>query len=253
MIKLRSVITAWLFAIFLFTGNADAWWQSIQQVAISSGVTFSLAYIDNRIDTGTTQTITYNAGGNPSIGAADPNRVVVVGMGRRSDTAAINSVLINGSNATHVTGAFVKSGGVMVTDIWYLGVATGTTATIVVDWGGSVFSDSGIAIWRVVTGTPTPTTASTGVSASGITTITSYTVPSGGKSMNVFIARDVPLLTGVDWTVAVEDFDVPNLTFGQRAWSGATVSAAGSAAPTIACTTTPCDQENAASAAAWGP
>src|SRR5690242_4037919 len=102
-----------------------------------SGGTLSITNTDNRADNSGLATITYNAGGDPSIGAADSNRVVVVAIGARDNTTTVSSVTIAGVSATQVSGAAGASGGSILTDIWYASVPTGTTATVTIVYTGA--------------------------------------------------------------------------------------------------------------------
>lgn len=216
----------------------------------SASVTFSLILTDFKTDTSANIIVTYNSGGDPSFGAADANRIIAVGMFRRIDSnIAPTGVVIGGVVATQASGAFVASGGVMQSDIWYAPVPTGTSGTVVVTWDATAgaFSDSGIAVFRIITATPAPTIAKNVASANEVCALPSYTVPAGGASMNVFAERNDT--SDIAWTNAVRDFFT---TVGNRGWSAASVTSAGAVSVT-ATATVAVGQESVASAAAWGP
>src|SRR5437660_9567326 len=82
--------------------SSRAWWQSVPQVSVSGGgVTFDLAFQSHAEDTSNASIITYPA---MSWGAADPNRVLAIGLWSRlnANTDTITSVTFGGNGATHV-------------------------------------------------------------------------------------------------------------------------------------------------------
>src|SRR5580704_15688686 len=59
--------------------------------APASVVTFSLTFTDHKENTNAATTLTFNAGGDPSIGAADPNRIIAVYLGARFNSASVQA------------------------------------------------------------------------------------------------------------------------------------------------------------------
>ena len=150
----------------------------------AAAVTFALAFTDTKDDTGGGTTVNY---GSASIGAADPNRVVpVVIMGRLGTPTTVTGVKIGGdavcsggTSASQASGAAGTVAGILLSDIWYASVPTGTTANICITYG-SLTLESEIAVYRIITSTPTPTAAS-GTSSSSATSLNrSIAIPAGG-------------------------------------------------------------------------
>ena len=179
--------------------------------ASQSGV--FLTYTDFRyIAPGATATITYNVGGDPSIGAADPLRIVAIATGgRMGSTLPPSAVTIAGITATMAPGAFVESGGAMQGSVWYAPVPTGTTATVVVTWP-VVPGGTQIFVYRIITHGPNPTTAATAAGpANAEAAPISYTVPTAGASLAAYFQRDSAGSDGaVTWTNATADLNIVN-------------------------------------------
>lgn len=164
------------------------WIPDIPSGKAVASVVFSLTFTDTKADTVGGTAITYNSGGDPSIGVADTNRIVAVAiMARIGATATVTSVTIGGISATQVSGAAASPAN-LATDIWYAAVPTGTTATVVVNYG-STSVVSGVAVYRIITSTPTPqdgqhNSSATTSSASPLSK--SVTIPSGGGMIGSF-------------------------------------------------------------------
>jgi hypothetical protein len=205
---------------------------------VSAFAAFSLTNTDNRVDVIGGTTVTYNAGGDPSIGTANASRIVVVAMGGRvSSSSPVVSVSINGNAATHVSGASVTENTVMIADIWYLAVPTGTTATIAVTWPSNAFSSS-IGVWSAIGSTGVPTvavtaSAATGPGAPAALSLPAMTVPVGGNALAMYGNRDW-VAPSISWTNATLDYNVNASSVGGGEYTGAHTTATGSV--TITCT-----------------
>jgi len=120
------------------------------------------------------------------IGTADPNRLVVVciGGGPGSGAFTVTGVTIGGNAAAHVSGASAYDSGGGLSDIWYLAVPTGTTATIAVTFSQSL-TRSSIAVYSV-TGPGVAVSAgfNNAISLSGNSIAKAVTgIPSGGGTI----------------------------------------------------------------------
>jgi hypothetical protein len=202
-------------------------------------ITFSLAFTDHQEESSGSTTITYTALG---IGAADPNRIIAVAIGARMGTVnAISSVTIQGIAATLVSSSVAQVGGTNGANsaIYQAAVPTGTTANVVVTYGAAT-QRTGVSAYRIITGTPTATSAATSVT--NISTL-SLTIPSGGSG---FAFNFQQSSVGADsWTGATQDYTA--LANAASRVSSATVSATGTVTPNVTNTA------QTMSAAAWGP
>lgn len=108
-----------------------------------------------------------------AIGSAAADRVVVVGVGTRTNSAAsISSVTIGGNGATLAgSQANDASQGADIAALYYLAVPSGTTATIVVNCSASMVRCY-IAVWAVYgsSGAPTHTATDTAFTAAAVNT-----------------------------------------------------------------------------------
>lgn len=113
------------------------------------GVETSLTFLQaetNVITTASTYTFT-----SVNIGAANVNRVIACAVYLRGNATAITSATIGGVSATVLT----SSGGSTVRmQIIYASVPTGTTASVVINTGGT-FTQINIATYRIITVNPT--------------------------------------------------------------------------------------------------
>jgi hypothetical protein len=160
---------------------------------------FGITYVATSKDASTATTFTFT---NHSIGAADSSRIVVVGLADAgSGGNTISSVTIGGNSAAI---AVQTSGTSTRVGIAYLAVPSGTTATIVATYSGSV-SRCFVNVYSVVgaqNGTPFDTDG-----------------PAGGGTSSRSITIDAPIGGGViaistdgnaddtTWTNATEDND----------------------------------------------
>lgn len=236
-------------ALFLLTGQVFPPGAFNSRASLDAagggGVTFSLAFAGHSEDTGGGTTVTFTA---VAMGAANANRVVAVPIAWRSagDSDTISSVTIGGVSATQATGAYVSSGGAWISDLWYASVPTGTSGDIVFNFSAAS-ARSGIATYRVVTGTVAPTDVQNATATAGMTVAHSLTIPGGGKGLAFFGDR-VGNGGSVVWTGAVSDYDATGVG-GFSTFSGATVSATG----TVTADDTPLNTFSNLIVAAWGP
>lgn len=191
-----------------------------------SGVTFSLTFpssSSHQEEASGGTTVNYTS---IDIGAADTNRIVVVAVGSRMTTVnTITSVTIAGVSATLVSGTSVQQG---VTNgssggIYQAAVPTGTTCTVTIVYGGAA-ARTGIAAYRLVTGTPTATSSDNKASASPIADGT-LTIPSGGKGIAFLF--EASGAAAPSWANATQDYAA--LAGGSSECSSASVTASSSA------------------------
>lgn len=150
----------------------------------STVVTFSLAYVSTATDTVSRTTYTFSG---QSIGTADANRIVIVGLVGRTATATldISSVTIAGVAATLVKKQITTSGTptAMAVALYKAAVPTGTTGDVVVTFNEASLR-AAIAVWKLVTATAAETaTAASSADPADV----SLTIPSGGGVV-VFVA-----------------------------------------------------------------
>lgn len=255
MIADRIIVWSLAFALAFFPALASAQSpQIIQTVIMGAGkgvpggaVTFALTFAASKSDTVGGTTITYNGGGDPSIGTADPNRVVAIAiMCRVGATATVTSATIGGVSATQASGAGIGIAGASLTDIWYASVPSGTTAAVAVTYGSaSVVSE--IAVYRIITSTPTPQDSqhnSTATLAAAGNLSKSVTIPGAGGAIGAFgyvpgssslpdtwsggtITRDVDvsLTGGRNFSASNDVTDSGLITFAVSPASGASAAA----------------------------
>jgi hypothetical protein len=124
--------------------------------------------------TGNTSDLSAYTFTNHAIGDAAADRVVVVCVSvRSSGSSSVTSVSIGGNAATSLVAA---SGVGAIANFYALLVPSGTTATIVVNIGGSAAQSCAVAVWALTgTGgstTPTATASSTSGDPSGLSLAT---------------------------------------------------------------------------------
>lgn len=186
-------------------------------------IVFSLAVTDWEAEASGGTTISYSACVNGvstcNLGAADPNRIIVVCAGARMVTAnTVSSVTIAGVSATLVASTVAQFGGTngVNSACYQAAVPTGTTGTISVTWGAAA-ARTGIGIYRVVTGTTTAN--STDGQSSGTTVTCSLTIAAGGKGIGFGFGQGA---YAASWSNATQDFSVQPA--GSSTATGATVS-----------------------------
>lgn len=138
-----------------------------------------------------------------SIGTAAADRVVIVAAGGASGSArTISSVTIGGNTATVAVTQASTSGVGVRCGLYYLAVAAGTTADIVVTFSGSMASCR-IATFAM-TGHTSAIPAATGADGSGSTTFDPNCNVTTG---DVLISMSVADGSAVAWTGATEQSD----------------------------------------------
>jgi hypothetical protein len=166
-----------------------------------AGVTFSLAYVTTATDATSQTTYTFAA---QSIGVADTNRIVVVGICARSATTTLDfsTVTIGGVSATLTKKqrTTTDTSTTTIAGLYQAAVPTGTTGDVVVTFNEAAVR-AAVAVWRLVTATSTATaTASSAVDPADV----SLTIPSGGGVI-VFAASSAG--TSYTPTGYTENFD----------------------------------------------
>lgn len=165
---------------------------------------FSITHIGDNSNTGGASTYTYTA---QSIGTADPTRIVVVDV--VGIAGAISTVTIGGATASHsATCSAINSSGT-TSDIWYLAVPTGTTATIVVTYTASALRNA-IGVYSVI-GTSAAFSTCGAATANGTTVAATATIPSGGGAVGAIVAHTA---TSGPITISNLTVDTNNLIFG---------------------------------------
>ena len=154
------------------------------------------------------------------IGAASADRVVIVGIvDKEGISVPADAVTIAGSTATKILSSVYSANDCI--SLYRLGVASGTTANIVVTTGGLCHS-IGILVGILTGANPVPTATATQAMASvddPLALSTNPTIPSGGVGVIFWGASEVGGLTYA-WTNATQDYGL------DRGGNGPTVSLA---------------------------
>jgi len=134
------------------------------------------------------------------IGAADSSRIVAVGIMGEGGGSTISSVTIGGNGATEAAQIAYSDN---VSGIYYLEVAAGTTADIVVNFTASQ-NRAGISVYSIYdAASATPEDTSTG---SGTTSATATGLAWSADSVSIGVAAASN--GGVsEWTGLTEDYD----------------------------------------------
>lgn len=179
---------------------------TIQQLLLSYG---NKVNVTNTANTSSGTDLTTYTFTTQSIGAADPNRVVVCcvfgGVGSAGRT--ISSVTIGGVTATAgVTAISGTSGGSWASSIYYARVPTGTTATVEIVWSGSM-GRCGISLYRLITrGSIAPSaTASDVTYSSGVLSNTINCPPNGAIIACGY--GSILSTTNITWSGVTEDVE----------------------------------------------
>lgn len=206
-------------------------------------ITFALDFVAHAEDTVGGSPITFTG---ISFGTADTNRIIAVPVCWRAnaDGDTITGMTIGGVSATQASGAYVSAtGGAWISDIWYAAVPTGTSGNVVVTFSATT-SRTGIATYRIITGTSTPTSVQN-TSGNGTVISKAITINSGGKGLAFFSDR-IGSGTNIVWTNATSDYNA--LTVGTFSdISGANVSASA----TVSADNTPLNTFSTLVLAAW--
>ena len=133
----------------------------------------SVTFTDSSVNSGSATAYTFSS---QAIGTASADRVVVVGTsGGAGATNPVSSMTIGGVSAVKAIGIVNSTG----TEIWYATVPTGTTASVVVNWGGTK-SRCGIGVWAL--------TGVTGVGATNTSTSSTATLTVSGRAKDIVLA-----------------------------------------------------------------
>lgn len=192
----------------------------------TSGTPFSITFISSANNTTGSTSFTFTA---QNIGTADATRIVVVGIAHATNGAAVSTVTIGGVTATQAPSAAVATNGAGTgVDIWYLAVAAGTTADIIVSFGVSVEGRCAIDVYRVAGTGAAFSAANNNSTASSVTTLgAAATVPAGGGAIAILSAHgsvNAATVTGTNLTI-----DQNGVAFGNSIIAGGSnTSASGS-------------------------
>jgi hypothetical protein len=191
--------------------------------AVSLPPTFSLTWLTNAEESSAGTVITYSG---LSFGAADPNRVVIVGIGARISTASnfVSSVTIGGIGATAVASTYATAGAANSQSVLYqAAVPSGTSGNVVVTYSVATVRTA-ITLYRLITGTPAATSGGSNF-GSGVTILgVALTIPTGGKA--AAFSYEAATANAITWTNATLDFSAVN--GGTSQYSSATTTTTGS-------------------------
>jgi hypothetical protein len=210
------------------------------------GIVFALDWQSGANESSGLTTITY---ASLAFGAADANRTIAVAIAARMTTVnTISSVTIGGIAATLVAGSVVQVSGTNGANsaIYQAAVPSGTTGDVVVTYGAAA-ARTGVSVYRLITGTPTATSANTYANASGNPAAAAITIPSGGKGFAaVFQTSGTSVYTWSNATPSGGDYQVS--AGGASRFSSATVTSTGSPSADVGSATS-----QILTTAAWGP
>lgn len=169
-----------------------------------TGIATELSFLQGSMNVSDLTTYTFSS---QNLGAADPNRWIVVCVGGTTNTArSISSVTVGGVSATKIAQA---EGSTVYRhiSIWVAPVPTGTTGDIVVTWSGSL-ARCGYSAYRLITGVAP--TAAYDVQTDLTLTSSDLSVSIGRPSGGVVVASTINAAsgaTGVTWAGTTEDYD----------------------------------------------
>jgi hypothetical protein len=158
----------------------------------------TISFTASAVNTANATTHTFSG---VSIGTAASNRKIVVASQHSSGTVpvSVSSMTVGGISATFVVNQASADGEAYV-EIWQANVPTGTTATIVVNYSGTV-SRGGVGVWAVYGAAAAAT--DTGVSTANPLTDT-LNIPAGGVAIG---AASGSAGTSTAWTNLTENYD----------------------------------------------
>jgi hypothetical protein len=193
-----------------------------------------------------------------AVGAAHANRWVVCGIMARSVTAGrtISSVTIGGITATNVVTATDPTGGTNLIAIYIAEVPTGTTATVAVNFSGSM-SRCGIGLWRMV-GAERPAigyATATDIVFSGNVFSVTIDCPPDGVIIGVNYNQTSAATSSTTWAGITERFDALfSDGTSQHSYTGAHALFAGAQSGlTVSTTNAATQQSGALAVASWAP
>lgn len=223
-------------------GGDDGWYKNA-----SAGVVFSLTNVDSAVDITNSTTVNFSSK-SFSFGAADPNRIIVVGLwGRTADTTTPTTVTIGGVTAALVAGSKFANLNTSYAMFFQAPVPLGTAGGVSITAPSAIIR-SGVGVFRLITTTPAVFSANGAADGTGTLTqlSASVTVPGTGGGIGLFSARNDS--TNVVWTNATKSFDGSLVAGGGGNVSGAIVNGTGAVSVTAA---TASSDEMALSLAAW--
>lgn len=141
-----------------------------------------------------------------SIGAADPGRIVALGVATELTSATPNSATIDyGSGDVAMLAGTIATQGALSARWFYLHVPDGTTATFKVTFGANpTAAQNHVVVHRVLGGVFNASNAVADTDADPITT-GSVTIPTNGAMLAVYAAANDA--TARTWTGLTEDLD----------------------------------------------
>lgn len=214
---LRKCTSAVVIALCLMVWSAIAYGQAnivgsgiFDVKKPGGGVAFSITNTSKKADTSGLSTITYNSGGNPSIGATNGgNRIIVITVSGRNFISS-PTCTVNGNAATRAGSRFGGSGGAA---LFYIsdsaaGTSALTSAAVVVTYGGGQAA-SEIGVYVVTTSTPsqTPTEADNANFSASTSIAATVTIPASGGGIAVVGIDDNGTATTTTWTGMTPDYD----------------------------------------------
>ena len=225
MRKLLTFLIALGAIVFAVVSPANAGSMTLMGVGRppSGAAPFGVSLASTDFNTaGASTTYTFNT---EAAGAADPNRIVMVGISGGIANTTPSGVTINGSAATHVTSAYVNDG-VDIADWWYLAVPTGTTVNIVITFNVAE-TRAAVSVYRIVGPSISIGTASTGTQASGTSVSATSTISSGGAAVAVTTIHSSSVGTVTPTNLTTD----ANVVYGGSTMlAGSNVSSSGSTA-----------------------
>lgn len=151
-----------------------------------------------------------------AIGDAAPNRIIVVTVGTELTSSTPSACTIDyGSGDTAMTAGTGANGGILYSQLYWLAVPTGTTATIKVTYSSTnpTSTQNHIAVYKILGGTfsTTGSDSSLDMDASDPLTTGSTTIAAGGGM--IAVAAGGTDTTGKTWANLTEDVDADAGTF----------------------------------------
>jgi hypothetical protein len=145
---------------------------------------------------------------NVTLGTAASDRIIIVGIHGRasaSPNSVISNVTIGGITATQAGASRLLN--LLIQEIWFAIVPTGTTGNIVVTFGEGQVASS-IGVWNVFGANPVPFDTDGGTGTGATLSITNLTIPDNG--CGVMSYNNTTTTTAVVWTNATSRFDNTN-------------------------------------------
>lgn len=188
------------------------------------------------------------------IGDAASDRLVVVGVQARvsSGQSNVTSVTIGGVAATEIA-TIDPDPGTTTIGLWQAAVPTGTTASVVVSFGGQTQTECGLAVFSIRNmGSTTPSdTVATSGSTRNTHSTTGLTVPDGGGAVLFALDTDANS-TAFSWSGATGQ-GTTRVATTDRYISAAMIPEGDGSAPTISVTGTGVAGVIGLLGAAWAP